>query len=288
MEKRRILWVYTGFGSPNLQEKITILRHNLKSVSFSEETTSLFVLIFLYSTEFPLEDFLDPKELGVPIVIVRKEGRIGDYIYQYLSNELTNHFDTIMIMLDDVELMDKIHLEDIIRIQEGFQIDVLSPSIHHSSPSGCHRFMLRDYSSGGIRWTNFAELFLYVFSRSGFQKYYALFTEETRFMWGIDIAMQTSAQMTIAIMDEWSVRHHFSNTYQNPDVLREVKKELAYTQNRLKNNDFKFQIHSRLSDSFSEPERWKIHQIQKLYQKYIQEFFPSHKFHIHQSKTKTE
>lgn len=238
----RLLVVIPGFGEPDFMCKMDILVKNMIRIRNTYHG-EMRVLIFLYSISKKkiLMDRL--WFLGSDIIIHDEKGRLGYFLYKYVKPSALRRagITDVLIILDDVSLPSDININTLLHLRDRYDIDVLSPSISIDSYGGCHSFMTTE-GFNSLRITNFIELFCYVMTIQAYEKYYSLFNKETIYMWGIDIAMYSMLKLRMAIYDPCSVRHFFSNSWTDPKMMKEVKKELHYTKKRLRNNNFCFEV----------------------------------------------
>jgi hypothetical protein len=81
--------------------------------------------------------------------------------------------------LDDVQISN-CDLNDIVRVKNKYNIEVISPKIINSS----HAWM-KDYDD--IIITNFLEMYLHILTPNDFDKFCSLHSIENKSMWGIDL-----------------------------------------------------------------------------------------------------
>lgn len=235
----KIVVIVTGIGNPNGMHKLALLYKNIEQI----RKTSIFtvdVVIFQYEMKWNIDMYRGLYRWADHVHVYKEKGRIGHFLYRYCQPSWVCTYDYVFLMLDDVELPSTFSTMNCLRLLETMNIDVLSPSIAEDASGGAHPFMYPHPHSGGFRWTNFAEYFLYMMKGNAFAQYYELLDEKTHYMWGIDLAMYTQARLRIGILDELVLQHHYSNTWTDPILLKNVKKELCYARQRLQHNNFKF------------------------------------------------
>jgi hypothetical protein len=200
-----------GFGMPNIEIKLDILVRNLEILKKWKDIYTLDLHIYMYNPEFAgvLGDinFIDYVN---SIDIVCKPGIVGEFIYNDVS-KIYNNYDYNILFLDDIELHRDFDLEKLLKVYNLEGLDILSLPLTIRSPHS-HTFMLQqlDMIKAGYtyRETNFAELFFYFISSKSFPKYLSLFTKNTRWCWGIDLALGEYG-FKIGILEIYPITHYF-------------------------------------------------------------------------------
>ena len=240
--QRNLLIVIPGFGDPHLEFKTDLLVRNIITIrnSFIGDMS---ILIFLY-TKGMKQYLLERLWFCADTLKIHEEpGRLGYFMYKYVKPSYLKPamITDVMIMLDDVSLPLDFNTDLVLNMRDAFHIDVISPSISVDSTGGCHSFMTSE-GLNILKITNFVELFCYIMTFKAYEKYMSLFTHETIYMWGIDIAMYPMLKLKMAIYDACVVKHYFSYSWVNPQMMKDTKRELHYTKKRLRNNNFCFVI----------------------------------------------
>jgi hypothetical protein len=224
-----------GFGMPNIEIKVEILVRNLEILKKWKDIYTLDLHIYMYNPEFAgvLGD-INFIEYVNAINIVCKPGIVGEFIYNDVS-KIYNDYDYNILFLDDIELHKDFDLEKLLKVYNLEGLDILSLPLTINSPYN-HRFMLQnlDMIRAGYtyRETNYAELFFYLISSKNFPKYLRLFTNNTRWCWGIDLALWEYG-LKIGILELYPIIHYFKGiSYTNK--LPNQNLELQHTKYRLK------------------------------------------------------
>jgi hypothetical protein len=224
-----------GFGMPNIEIKLDILVHNLDIIKKWKDIYTLDLYIYMYNPEFSgvLED-IDFKEYVNDINIVSKPGIVGQFIYNDVS-KVYKEYDYNILFLDDVKLHKEFDLEKILKVYNLEALDILSLPLTVDSPHN-HTFMLQQKymikEGYTYRETNFAELFFYFISSKNFPKYLKLFNRQTRWCWGIDLALGENG-IKVGILEIYPLIHYFKgSSYSNK--LPNQFLEAAQTTSRLR------------------------------------------------------
>jgi hypothetical protein len=224
-----------GFGMPNIEIKLEILVRNLEILKKWKDIYTLDLHIYMYNPEFAgvLGDinFIDYVS---SINIVCKPGIVGEFIYNDVS-KIYNDYDYNVLFLDDIQFHKDFDIEKILKVYNLEVLDILSLPLTINSPHN-HAFMLQqlDMIKSGYtyRETNFAELFFYFISSRNFHKYLRLITKNTRWCWGIDLALGEYG-FKIGILEIYPIIHYFKGTSYNSKLPCPIL-ELEHTKHMLK------------------------------------------------------
>ena len=230
-----------GFGMPNIEIKLDILVHNLKTIKKWKDIYTLDLYIYMYSPDFAgVLDDINFKEYVTNVNIVCKPGIVGQFIYNDVSKVYTKYSYSILF-LDDVKLHKDFDLDNILKVYNLEKLDILSLPLTVESPYN-HEFMVqkRDMIRAGYtyRETNYAELFFYFMSSASFSKYLKLFTSQTRWCWGIDLAIGENG-FKIGMLEIYPLVHYFKGSSYSSKLpcpnteLKNVQSTLKTINNKL-------------------------------------------------------
>lgn len=199
--------IVPGFGPPRVEDKIGWLIRNMGAIRHGVDG-SIQVFVFPYSEDahralLALDTIPHNTDVWVR---AWEKGMLGRFLF---STALPQHFSRnvrhVILMLDDVEILGN-PVRGMVGRLEWEGVDVISPNISTDSVS-CHKFMFPLFVPGVFRRSNYAELFMYVMTRRGYEKWFGLLHDWTLYLWGIDMAMHP-AGITIGILEGAVVRHH--------------------------------------------------------------------------------
>ncbi len=94
--------------------------------------------------------------------------------------------------------------------------------------------MITDFN---YRETNFVELFFYFISSNRFDKYFKFFNKDTKWCWGIDLALSNYG-LKLGILDCFPVKHYFKAVSYNSSLpspiaeLNRIKSSLKTINNK--------------------------------------------------------
>ena len=190
---KRLAVIVPGFGLPRVDFKRENLKKNLKTI---KKTWNGFVdvIVFNYGSESANNESV--KE-------VFQKGYVGQFIY-CMNPVNMKSYDAIMILLDDIELVD-VNINILVNNLYYYGLDIVSPSLTSNSKPGWDIMFQKE--NRGIRISKFLELFCYVMTPNGYEKYHRLLNEKSVWLWGIDLVLHNYGIKT-GIVDEMTMHHH--------------------------------------------------------------------------------
>jgi hypothetical protein len=199
----KLLVTIPGIGDKHFKEKKVFLRKNINII---KKTYSGHVdfLLFNYSNN-DFNDFNDFENFNV----IKESGVIGQFIFRNLNPEFLKEYDYIILMLDDIELSDNFNIDEMIKLYNDNNLDILSPSLTKDSKYSHHGFMLeKDIFKGKLRIVNFCEYFLYLMNIKSYNNYFNLFDEKTYWLWGIDMCLYNQG-FRMGIINDYKIKHYY-------------------------------------------------------------------------------
>lgn len=210
--------IIPAIGDAHFVEKLGILDRNLARICQFRESANieLSIQFFLYS--------LHPTYLQMVLDIITKHisrekityhiepGYLGEFIYRYIKPENMVQYDYLFFLLDDVELSENFFLDRWILCYQVHQLDILSPTIKRECTS--HQVMKQlPYVEGGkeVSIVNMCEFFSYFLTPAVYSRYYQLFDENTRSMWGIDLVLY-HAGFKMGLHNKVTLHHYYSGS----------------------------------------------------------------------------
>jgi hypothetical protein len=246
----RCVWlIIPGFGPPHVNKKIKWLRKNVEIIRRTIPR-SWFLWIFIaqfssVATPF-LENMDNYPDVDRTVWMIRSKSPsyIGGFLREEMRSSLVDPrtVEGVLVLLDDVELEENVNVGKLLRMVRMEDLDVISPVLSRKSAS-CHWFMHHQYvrNKPVFRRTNFVELFLYVFSPRGYQKWYSLLQPFTVYLWGVDMVMYHQ-KFRMGIFESMSIIHHFSSKAENNPHYGKMGSELSrYTKVFPEHIAFQFQ-----------------------------------------------
>lgn len=203
-----ILLVIPGFGTPHLEEKFAFLQQNL--AIFAKSKRRVDVVIFYYSVNVNSDRrFEEVKQsyTNGTIRVIKEKGVLGQFIYKYITADCVREYDYVALLLDDILLQANVDIDIMIDIYTSQKINLISPSLHPSSKIA-HRKMAQDTHNKVGRYLNMIEFFFYLMSRENYLIYHSVFTEKTKWMWGIPRLFHAKG-WRMALLDNMSMIHYY-------------------------------------------------------------------------------
>ena len=194
----KLLVVIPEYNYPHIDEKKSFILSNLDIIS---RTYSGEIHIILFNNSDKLTDIKFPNYTEV-----LKKGFIGQFLYNDVTLEYAIHFDHILILLDDVQLMDNVNIDQMIEYYNKYKFDILSRSLTKTSEYRQPIMLSTDDSS--ISCINYLELFCYLMSYDAYVRYYNLLDENSCWLWGIDIALSLNG-IKCGLIQNITMHHHY-------------------------------------------------------------------------------
>ena len=214
------------FGEPYSYFKFDILRKNLKVLlkATPGPFTKIVIELIVYSIDLEIPaDILEVPNLRV----VRKEGIVGDLFRTTVTPERLRDegFDYLILTLDDVEILGDVDFKKIIisKILSGSH--VVSPTLSKDSTNIVYQYMCHDAAAQYTgRVISISEFFFFLMdTKSYVQRYYPLFDEENKWVWGIDLCLYEelgtrTLQLNKFIVKHWIQGVSYSKNDRNPSL----------------------------------------------------------------------
>jgi hypothetical protein len=193
----RLLVIIPGFGPGQIELKQRILAQNLERIRRTYSGT-VTIQVFNYGD----------ISCGVPDVTeIFQRGYVGQFLFRYVKPQLVTAYDNIIVLLDDIELDESFHTDEMITNLTTHSLDILSPALTPTSKFS-HKTMLQQTSNPGfIRETTFVEFFCYVMTPSSYAKWHAMMDERSAWLWGIDVGLYNNG-FKLGIYDGVTIHHH--------------------------------------------------------------------------------
>lgn len=233
--------IIPGFGPPRLEDKIRWLIRNMDAIRRGVDGI-IQVFVFPYAEDAH-------RRLVATVSVPRgtelwvrpwEKGMLGRFLFRNaVPDNMSRTIRHVIVLLDDVEILGD-PVRDLVCRLDWEGIDVVSPNITTDSVS-CHKFMFPLFTPGVFRRTNYAELFMYVMTRRGYEKWFGLLHDWTLYLWGIDMAMHP-AGITIGILEGTAIRHHIiSDRSENSPVHAAMQQEMRRYARTHPSISFKFE-----------------------------------------------
>ncbi len=220
--------IIPSIGDGHFIEKVGILERNLAKIRQFPESANieLSIRFFLYTPNILyLNMILDVITRYIPIekVIFHVEsGYLGEFIYRYIQPAKMLEYDYLLFLLDDVELSGNFYLDRWIQCYHDHQLDILSPTIKRECTS--HQVMKQPenvVNGKELSIVNMCEFFSYFMTPAVYYRYYQLYNENKRSLWGIDLAMYHYG-FRMAIHNKVTLHHYYSGSISGNETWDEM------------------------------------------------------------------
>lgn len=206
----KILVAVCGVGDPNFDEKILACTNNIETIIKTAPSKYKNKIDFVF---YAYDDQLT-NELNCynNCKIVRESGFVGEFIYRHLQQHKVKNYDRIIVMLDDIELQPDFNLNTVLKIQDTYKFDIVSPTLTSNSKAS-HEFMKTRgiKTKDTILHVGFVEFFMYVMkpASKAYRQWLSCFNEHTRTMWGIDLLLHQELELKLGLIDNMTIRHMY-------------------------------------------------------------------------------
>jgi hypothetical protein len=208
----KLLVTIPGIGDNHFEEKKIFLKKNIDIIkrTFSGEID---FLLFNYSNnDFSYFEYLRNLK------IIKESGIIGQFIFNKLKPSDLKDYDYIILMLDDIELSDNFNIDEMIKIYNDNNLNILSPSLTKDSKFSHNGFMLENERfESALRIVNFCEYFLYIMNMESYTRYWSLFDEKTYWLWGIDFCLYKQG-FKMGIVNDFKIKHYYISESYNSNL----------------------------------------------------------------------
>jgi 3,5-epimerase/4-reductase len=244
------LLVIPGYGGKEWKQKSDYINSSINKLKTTAPENSKFTIkIFNYDSSpnnFNFGEFEEKKEPGI----------LGEFIYKYIKPDLVKKFDYVILMLDDIILQDNFNLTKALHILKSNNLDLISPSLTTDSiHSHIETLIDSDYKNNKNkigRVCNFIEFFLYIIPSTSYEKYYSLFNQNTKWMWGMDFCMDNLLKM--CILDNMNMKHCLSshNSIQMHQIKMNELRDILNKYNHILGKDGrkKYKIYYHIFDKY--------------------------------------
>lgn len=201
--------IVPGFGNPHAEHKFHILRNNLAKIrQYQWRRLVLRICVYDLSLTIPEDLARDPQ-----IEWVFEKGIVGQFIKKYAKPDDVAAFSHVLMILDDVELKDDVSFATILRWEDFFRFDIMSPSMTCDSKYQFDYMLTSTQLSYDIAVTVACEAFCYFMRVDAYsQRYYPhVDGVDNPWMWGLDMCLWMKFGIKIGIMNKMTMKHHYKN-----------------------------------------------------------------------------
>jgi hypothetical protein len=219
----KILVIVTGTGEPKFSQKIFYIKRNFELLERTKPIGSTIDFEVIHYDDSIVNESIDNVKKTY------NQGLVGQHIYNCVKPEKLKLYDHALVMLDDIELCENFILSEMIDLQLKYKIDILSPSLTCDSiiNQGNMRTCVHIKDQGKMIVQNHLEYFCYLFCMSdenlknSFNKWYSLFDENTKYMWGIDFALTSCLGLKCVMHNDVHIKHLFKGAHQSGHAYTE-------------------------------------------------------------------
>lgn len=202
--------IIPGFGPPHIDVKVNILEKNLRHIrSYPWKCLKIRVCVYDARAISAIPDHL-LRDPGIEWVL--SPGIVGQFIHRFAPPAITNEFDYVLLLLDDVELMPNVDFGCILEYDNMFHFDIYSPSMTPTSKIQFEYMVFAPNSPCHLAVTSACEMFCYFMPSKSFAKYYGhLEPDNNPWLWGMDMCILKCIGLKPVIINYMNMHHHFKN-----------------------------------------------------------------------------
>lgn len=199
--------IIPGFGGPNVDTKIEILRLNLRAIqAYTWQHLKLRICVY-DDTQLPL------AITNLPFVeVVREPGIVGEFLMRHADpSTIEPCFDTVLMLLDDVLLASPFPWDNIFKWKNEFHLDIMSPALTKDSKF-VYPYMLQNTETSPaytLRIMRVCEFFCYIMDRASYTRFYSHLDNNNPWLWGLDLIMEKHLHLRVGIMNTVLMKHFY-------------------------------------------------------------------------------
>lgn len=211
--------VVPGFGSPQWDLKVGILKNNIRVIE-SHRWQKWKMVICQYQQDMELPEDISRHPC---VTVIKEPGIVGEYLVKHTDPDtiIKEGYTHMMAILDDVELVQKTfswHL--VFKYLDDLKADILSPSMTEDSAFEFQYMLTKPKAMFGLKLTPCCEFFCYIMPVASYKKYYENALDiNNPWMWGIDMILKIKHNLQPVIANTICMRHYIKGTsyQQHPD-----------------------------------------------------------------------
>jgi hypothetical protein len=199
------IYYLAAIGSPHLDVKLEILKHNLLSI-YNNIKIPFDIIINCYDEEdIEIHNMIRTLTFIKKVIIYKKKGRLVELWHTNPYHDLLKKYNYILFILDDVKIQN-LDLLELIAIKKKYYIQLLSPKVM----GGTWDYM-RQFEENKLAFANNVEIFCLLFDYNDFMKFLSINDIENSHIWGVDLLFGYY-NIKSAIYYKFSVEHMLPST----------------------------------------------------------------------------
>lgn len=201
------LYYLAAIGSPNMDIKLDILKHNVTNI-YNNIQVPFDIMLNCYDdgdTCTNIKKMLSLLPFLNNVIIHEKKGRLVELWHTNPYHTLLNQYHYVFYILDDVKI-NNIDIYELINIKNTYAIDFLSPKVI----GGTWDYM-RNQEDHILALANNIELFCLLLTPRDFHKFINIHDIENSYTWGVDLLLG-HFKIKSAICFSFSVHHMLPST----------------------------------------------------------------------------
>ena len=210
MTTSTLLVIIPGFGNPHVQAKVDILRKNMSTIRNTNVFTQPHFRIFQYEAE---AEFTMPTDIAndPDVTITKEPGIIMQFLHKHVVPSVVEHYDYVMILLDDVELLEPVPWTDMLTTKQCMKYDIVACCLKERSMSYWEFTCKMKDPNVWIREQAVCECFCYLMDRNTYNTYYTFIDPNNPWSWGMDFIIHSHMKLRCAVFNDFVGHHYFNN-----------------------------------------------------------------------------
>jgi hypothetical protein len=177
------IYYLAAIGSPYLDIKLDILKHNLMNI-YENIRIPFDIFVNCYDDDSkPIHELLNSLTFIRNVIFHNKKGRLIELWYNNPYHSQLKKYEYIFFCLDDVKIQN-IDLLELIAVKKKYYINFLSPKVI----GGTWDYM-RKFSDNTLAFANNIEIFCLLFNYQDFNKFISINDIENTHTWGTDLLL---------------------------------------------------------------------------------------------------
>jgi len=183
MSENFFIYYLAAIGSPYLDIKLDILKHNLLNI-YENIKIPFDIFVNCYDDNCSsINKLLSSLTFIKNIILHKKKGRLIELWYNNPHHNKLKKYEYIFFCLDDVKI-NNLDLLEMIAVKKKYYINFLSPKVL----GGTWDYM-RKFSNNTLAFANNIEIFCLLFNYQDFNKFISINDIENTHTWGTDLLL---------------------------------------------------------------------------------------------------
>lgn len=198
--------IIPGYGGPQHELKRRLIASNIKKLKTSGIFGRVITRVMQYDPAAPVLEEIDEQ--------YHMDGsKVGTFLHDKCKNAGDDDdVDYVMLLLDDVELMDTLNIQELVKGLD--YCDIVSPSL---TEKGVYEYMVGS-GTNSIKITRACELFCYLMTPAAYRTWHSFLSPKNPWCWGMDLILWDIMNLRVGIFQNQHMRHHLHGVSYVPGI----------------------------------------------------------------------